>query len=79
MQTRECVPSAMAWETGLDEVRNASLAAKNVVVSPAALKAAQYLQKKFGTPYEIFLSTGIRTCAGSELSRKEDPDPYSSR
>ena len=37
----------------LDEVRNASLAAKNVVVSPAALKAAQYLQKKFGTPYEI--------------------------
>lgn len=38
---------------GLDEVRNASLAAKNVVVSPAALKATQYLQKKFGTPYEI--------------------------
>lgn len=38
---------------GLDEVRNASLASKNVVVSPAALKAAQYLQKKFGTPYEI--------------------------
>ena len=38
---------------GLDEVRNASLAAKNVVVSPAALKAAQDLQKKFGTPYEI--------------------------
>ena len=38
---------------GLDEVRNASLAAKNVVVSPAALKAAQYLQKKFRTPYEI--------------------------
>lgn len=37
----------------LDEVRNASLAVKNVVVSPAALKAAQYLQKKFGTPYEI--------------------------
>ena len=34
-------------------MRNASLAAKNVVVSPAALKAAQYLQKKFGTPYEI--------------------------
>lgn len=38
---------------GLEEVRNASLAAKNVVVSPAALKAVQYLQKKFGTPYEI--------------------------
>lgn len=38
---------------GLDEVRNASLAAKNVVVSPAGLKAAQYLQKQFGTLYEI--------------------------
>ena len=43
----------MGMGDGLDEVRNASLAAKNVVVSPAALKAAQYLQKKFGTPYEI--------------------------
>ena len=38
---------------GLEEVKKASLAVKNVVVSPAALKAAQYLQKKFGMPYEI--------------------------
>ena len=38
---------------GLEEVKKASLAVKNVVVSPAALKAAQYLQKQFGTPYEI--------------------------
>lgn len=38
---------------GLKEVKKASLTVKNVVVSPAALKAAQYLQKKFGTPYEI--------------------------
>ncbi len=38
---------------GLEEVKKASQAVKNVVVSPAALKAAQYLQKKFGTPYEI--------------------------
>lgn len=38
---------------GLEEVKKASLTVKNVVVSPAALKAAQYLQKKFGTPYEI--------------------------
>lgn len=38
---------------GLEEVKKTSLTVKNVVVSPAALKAAQYLQKKFGTPYEI--------------------------
>ncbi len=38
---------------GLEEVKKASWAIKNVVVSPAALKTAQYLQKKFGTPYEI--------------------------
>ena len=38
---------------GLKEVKKASLTVKNVVVSSAALKAAQYLQKKFGTPYEI--------------------------
>ncbi len=38
---------------GLEEVKKTSLTVKNVVVSPAALKATQYLQKKFGTPYEI--------------------------
>lgn len=37
---------------GLKEVKKASLTVKNVSHS-AALKAAQYLQKKFGTPYEI--------------------------
>ena len=38
---------------GLDDVRNASAAAKNIVVSPAGLAAAKHLQKTFGTPYEI--------------------------
>ncbi len=38
---------------GLDEVKKASAAAKNIVVSPAGLKAAVYLEEKFGTPYEI--------------------------
>ena len=38
---------------GSQEVKKAGLAAKNIVVSPAALKAAQYLKEKFGTPYEI--------------------------
>ena len=38
---------------GLEEVKKAGTVVKNVVVSPAALKAAQYLEKKFGTPYEV--------------------------
>ncbi|WP_448862874.1 nitrogenase component 1 [Dorea sp.] len=38
---------------GLEEVQRAGSVVKNIVVSPAALKAAQYLEKKFGTPYEV--------------------------
>ena len=39
---------------GLEEVKKASSVSKNIVVSPAALAAAKYLEKTFGTPYEIF-------------------------
>lgn len=38
---------------GLDDVRAASSAAKNIVVSPAGLAAAKYLEKTFGTPFEV--------------------------
>ena len=38
---------------GLDRVCSAAGAEKNLVVSPAGLKAAQYLKDTFGTPYEI--------------------------
>lgn len=38
---------------GLDRVKTAAAAEKNLVVSPAALKAAEYLQKTFGTPFEV--------------------------
>lgn len=38
---------------GLDAVRQASAARQNLVVSPAGLKAAAYLQKTFGTPYTV--------------------------
>ena len=38
---------------GLDDVKKASSAAKNIVVSPAGLAAAKYLLKTFGTPYEV--------------------------
>ncbi|MCD8110281.1 MAG: nitrogenase component 1 [Clostridiales bacterium] len=38
--------------TGLDEVERAGSAAKNLVLSPAGIRAARYLQETFGTPYE---------------------------
>ena len=38
---------------GLDAVKAASAARKNLVVSPAGLATAQYLQKTFGTPFEV--------------------------
>lgn len=38
---------------GLAEVKKASSAEKNIVVSPAALECARYLEKTFGTPYEV--------------------------
>ena len=38
---------------GLDSVRTASAAERNIVVSPAGLAAAKYLNATFGTPYEV--------------------------
>ena len=38
---------------GLDNARIAGEVEKNIVVSPAALAAAKYLEKTFGTPYEV--------------------------
>ena len=38
---------------GLDCVRTASSVERNLVVSPAGLAAAKYLEKTFGTPYEV--------------------------
>lgn len=37
----------------LDELRTAGAAERNLVVSPAGLKAAQWLQRRFGTPYDV--------------------------
>lgn len=37
---------------GLDAVVKASACEKNLVVSPSGLKAAKYLEKTFGIPYE---------------------------
>ena len=38
---------------GLDMVREASKAEKNLVLSPSGIKAAEYLKQCFETPYEI--------------------------
>lgn len=38
---------------GLEQVKTAAGAEKNLVVSPAGLKAARYLKETFGTPYEV--------------------------
>ncbi len=40
-------------EGGLDALKKAGQAGKNYVVSPAGLSAAKYLEKQFGTPYEV--------------------------
>lgn len=37
----------------IDDYRKAGKASLNLVLSPAGLKVAQYLQKTFGTPYEL--------------------------
>ncbi|MCQ2500463.1 MAG: nitrogenase component 1 [Lachnospiraceae bacterium] len=50
-----------AWKTvdtygmgcGLDRVKTAGKAEKNLVVAPSGLAAAEYLKKRFGTPYEF--------------------------
>lgn len=39
--------------SGLEEVEKAGSVTKNIVVSPAGLKAAKYLEKHFEVPYEI--------------------------
>lgn len=38
----------------LSKIEAAGSASKNLVVSPAGLKAAQYLKERFGTPYEAY-------------------------
>lgn len=37
----------------IDKVKTAGSADKNLVVAPAALETAKYLEKEFGTPYEV--------------------------
>ncbi len=45
-------PVIYSMGTGLDEIRHSASAGKNLVVSAAAVAAAEYLKEKFGVPYE---------------------------
>jgi Nitrogenase molybdenum-iron protein, alpha and beta chains len=46
-------PILYSMGTGLDEIREASYAKENLVVSAAGLKAAEYLEEQFGVPYKV--------------------------
>lgn len=55
---------------GLEEVKKASAAEKNLVVSPSALAAAKYLEATYGTPYEIGYPTAKDKVADTDHSGK---------
>ena len=52
---RAIMPGAVCYGMGttLEDVKNASAAEKNIVCAPSGLRAAQLLEKRFGTPCEI--------------------------
>lgn len=52
----ERIPGAVCYGMGstLEDVVSASASEKNIVAAPDGLKAAKYLQEKFGTPYEVY-------------------------
>ena len=54
-QIRQKIPGALCYGmgSGLDDVISAPSAEKNLVVAPSGLRAAQYLQERFGTPFEV--------------------------
>ncbi len=59
---------------GLETVRKAGEAAWNLVVSPSGLKAARYLEQRFGTPYRMAypfldeaLTEKLRTVEGKKI------------
>ena len=56
---------------GLDEVKKASSVEKNIVVSPAALECARYLEKTFGTPYEVGYPLGEELVPDMEYAGKK--------
>lgn len=53
---RSLLPGAVCYGmgAGLDDVLAAASAEKNIVAAPSGLHVAQYLQEKFGIPYEVY-------------------------
>ena len=40
--------------SGFDDILAAASAEKNIVTAPSGLRAAQYLEEKFGIPYDVY-------------------------
>lgn len=49
----DCKVVCYGISDSLEDVALAAMAAKNIVVSPSGIKAAKWLEDKFGTPYEV--------------------------
>ena len=54
-----------------EDVRSAGCSARNLVVSPSGLKAAEYLRERFGTPFEIRYPMADWPLRGEDLSGKK--------
>lgn len=52
-------------EDGLKSIRQAGQVTKNIVLSPTGYEAACFLQERFGTPFEPFMSVPV-TISGSQ-------------
>ena len=68
----EAIPGAVCYGmgAGLDDIAAASSAERNVVVAPSGLAAAQLLQKRFGTPYEVLDPRATRMAAQLDVAGK---------
>lgn len=69
---RKRVPGAVCYGMGssFEDVVRASTAERNLVVAPSGLKAAQLLEKRFGTPYEVCDPLAADIAAGIDAAGK---------
>ena len=56
---------------GLEAVAAVGSMQKNIVVSPSGLKAAEYLKRKFGIPYETAFPGALNILCGAVLASEE--------
>lgn len=71
-QIRSIIPGAMCFGmgSGFDEILVAPSAERNIVAAPSGLRAAQYLEEKFGIPYEVYDPTAERLLPELDYSEK---------